>query len=327
MSPAPRFARVGHVSLAYEALGSSTAPPVVLIHGLGQQLTGWPDTLVAALVHAGYQVIRFDNRDIGQSSRLSGKPRLAWLYLRAQFGLGGRAPYRLDDMAHDTVSLIDQLGLGPVHLVGASMGGMIAQIVAARFPAAVRSLTSIMSSSGDPRLPKARKDVWKLILNPPRDPSLEEEIAYTVRTWERIASPGYPTARGVWLERAKHDLERNAPAAHGTERQFAAILASGSRVPLLGLIDTPTLVVHGAQDPLVPVAAGHSTARHIRGASFECIEGMGHDFPEALMPRISRRMVRHFLEADSASRAFASQCGCVHQATRDSLRSSIGEPA
>jgi len=329
LNPALRFARIGNVNLAYESLGPAAAPPVVLIHGLGQQLTGWPDSLAAALVQSGYRVIRFDNRDIGKSSRQNGKPHLAWLYLRAQFGLRSRAPYSLDDMAHDTASLIDQLGLGPVHLVGASMGGMIAQIVAARFPAAVRSLTSIMSSSGDPRLPKARADVLKRILNPPQDPSVEEETAYAVRTWELIASPGYPTARGVWIDRVKRDLERNAPAAHGSERQFAAILAAGSRVPLLGLIDKPTLVLHGAQDPLVPVAAGRSTARHIRGASFECIDGMGHDFPEALMPRISNRLVKHFLEADSASRAFPPSCEGTRSArsTGASSRSIIGEPA
>lgn len=302
-----RFARVGNVHLAYETYGSASAPPVVLIHGLGQGLTGWPEALFAAIVQEGYRVIRFDNRDIGKSSRLVGKPRLAWLYLRAQFGLKSRAPYTLNDMAHDTVCLIDQLGLGPVHLVGASMGGMIAQIVAARFPAAVRSLTSIMSSSGDPRLPEARADVLKLILNPPKNPSLEAEIEYGVRTWELIASPGYSTPRSEWQQRVRRDLARNAPAAGGTERQFAAILASGSRVSLLASIAKPTLVLHGEQDPLVPVAAGRSTAQHIRGAQFESAQGMGHDFPDALLPSLSSRLVRHFRKADRGGPASPPQ--------------------
>ena len=324
MSPQPRFARVGNLNLAYESQGPTAATPVVLVHGLGQQLTGWPDALVAAIVQAGYRVIRFDNRDIGHSSRLSGRPRLAWLYLRAQFGLKSRAPYVLDDMAHDTVSLIDQLALSPVHLVGASMGGMIAQIVAARFPAAVRSLTSIMSSSGDHRLPKSRADVLKLILNPPKRPSPEAEIAYGVRTWELIASPGYPTPRSEWQQRVRRDLARNAPAAGGTERQFAAILASGSRVTLLGSIAKPTLVLHGEQDPLVPIAAGRSTAQHIPGAQFESVRGMGHDFPDALLPALSSRLIRHFREADGEGAASPTQG--PRMPARDAISTLTGAP-
>ncbi|MGB8416994.1 alpha/beta fold hydrolase [Paraburkholderia sp.] len=298
MKPPLRFASIGRVTLAYESHGPVHATPVLLVHGLGQQLTGWPDALVRTIVQAGYRVIRFDNRDIGKSSRMRGVPRMAWHYLNAQFGLRSHAPYSLDEMAHDTVGLIDSLDSGSVHLVGASMGGMISQIVAARFPFAVRSLTSIMSSSGDHRLPKARADVLKLLLNPPRNPSLRDEIEHGVRIWELISSPRYPTTHELLREQVRNDLERNAPAAGGTERQFAAILASGSRIPLLPLIDKPSLVLHGRDDPLVPVEAGRSTAEHIPGAVFESIAGMGHDFPAALLPSLTQRLVEHFRQAD-----------------------------
>lgn len=300
MSPHLNFARIGRINLAYETLGPEHAPPVLLVHGLGQQLTAWPDALVRSLVQAGFRVIRFDNRDIGKSSRMLGTPRLAWHYLNAQFGRRSRAPYSLDDMAHDTLGLIDSLKLGPVHLVGASMGGMIAQIVTARFPYAVRSLTSIMSSSGDRRLPKARADVLKLLLSPARKPSLQREIEYNLQLWELIASPGYPTPREQLRAQIEDDLRRNAPAAGGIERQFAAILASGTRVPLLTQIDTPTLVLHGLEDPLIPFEAGRSTAEHIRGAVFEGIAGMGHDFPTALLPTLTERLLKHFRQAARA---------------------------
>ncbi|SPO66854.1 alpha/beta hydrolase [Pseudomonas sp. JV241A] len=297
MTPHPRFARIGRITLAYETLGPEHAPPVLLVHGLAQQLTAWPDALVHSLVKAGFRVIRFDNRDIGKSSRMCGTPHLAWHYLNAQVGRRSRAPYSLDDMAHDTLGLIDSLKLGPVHLVGASMGGMIAQIVAARFPYAVRSLTSIMSSSGDRRLPNARADVRKLLLNPVRQTSLQREIDHNLQLWELIASPGYPTPREQLRARLEDDLRRNAPAAGGIERQFAAILASGSRVPLLSQIDTPTLVLHGLEDPLIPFEAGRSTAEHIPDAVFESIAGMGHDLPAALLPTLAERLLKHFRQA------------------------------
>lgn len=321
------FARIGTMQFNYETQGAEAAAPVVLIQGLGQQLTAWPDAMVAAIAQGGYRVTRFDNRDIGKSSRLSGRPPLTWLYLRAQLGLKSSAVYSLDDMAHDTVSLIDQLGVGPAHLVGVSMGGMIAQIVTARFPKAVRSLTSIMSSSGDHRLPKTRADVLKHILNPPKAPSPEEEIEYGIRTWELIASPDYPTDRIEWRERVQRDLERNAPACGGTDRQFAAILASGSRVPLLKLIDKPTLVLHGEKDPLIPIAAGRSTAEHIRGAKFESLPGMGHDLPDALISTLSNRLIKHFWEADRARKDLPSQTKRSHSSTEISSHTSRGETA
>jgi pimeloyl-ACP methyl ester carboxylesterase len=283
---------------------------VVLVHGLGQQLTGWPASLVSSLVQQGYRVVRLDNRDVGKSSRVAGRPNMGWLYLRHEFGLTGQAPYLLDDMADDLCGLIDHLAVGPVHLVGASMGGMICQIVAARQPSLVCSLTSIMSSSGDHRLPKSRPDVLRHILKPPKRPTVDDALEYGVRTWELIGSPRYPTPRSALVQRVKQDLERGHPEAGGTERQFAAILASGSRVPLLRHITAPTLVVHGDADPLVPVEAGMHVHGHTPGACLEIIEGMGHDFPEALTPRIAS-LIGHHIER-SRTRSAPAQASLRH---------------
>lgn len=288
-----RFCQLGELRIAYATQGEAGRGCIVLVHGLGQQLVSWPPSLVDSLVRQGYRVVRLDNRDVGKSSRVMGSPNMGWIYFRHQFGLTSKAPYLLDDMADDLCGLIEHLAAGPVHLVGASMGGMICQIVAARQPALVCSLTSIMSSSGDHRLPKARPDVLRHILSPPRRPTFEEALAYGVRTWELIGSPRYPTARAVLVQRVEQELERGDPEAGGTERQFAAILASGSRVPLLHHITVPTLVVHGDADPLIPLEAGKHVGKHIPGAHLEIIEGMGHDFPEALTPRIASLIAQH----------------------------------
>lgn len=288
-----RFCQLGELRLAYTVQGDDRCGCLVLVHGLGQQLVAWPTSLVNSLVQQGYRVVRLDNRDVGKSSRVVGSPNLGWIYLRAQFGLTSRAPYLLDDMAEDLCSLIEHLAVGPVHLVGASMGGMICQIVAARHPSLVSSLTSIMSSSGDYRLPKTKPDVLRHILKPPKRPTFDEALNYGVRTWELIGSPCYPTPRGVLVQRVEQDLARGHPEAGGTERQFAAVLVSGSRVPLLRHITVPTLVVHGDADPLVPVEAGMHVHKHTPDAHLEIIEGMGHDFPEALIPRIANLIVQH----------------------------------
>ncbi|MNH20641.1 alpha/beta hydrolase fold protein [compost metagenome] len=182
------------------------------------------------------------------------------------------------------------------------MGGMIAQIVAARFPYAVRSLTSIMSSSGDRRLPKARADVLKLMLSPARQPSVQQQVDHSQQLLELIASPGYPTPREQLRAQIEQDLQRNTPAAGGIERQLAAILASGSRLALLSQIRARTLVLHGLDDPLIPFQAGRSSAEHIPNATFEGIAGMGHDLPAALLPKLAARLLKHFAQAERAER-------------------------
>lgn len=292
----------GAVSLAYTDEGLAGGGPVlVFVHGLGQQLTAWPSAIADALLRDGCRVIKCDNRDVGQSTRLHGNPNNTWLYLLSQFGCVGSAPYLLDDMADDLCNLIAHLNAGPVHLIGASMGGMVCQIVAARHPFMVRSLTSIMSSSGDHRLPGARPDVLRHITRPPARSTPDMAVAHGVRTWELIGSPRYPTARQVLERRVRDELQRGHPEGGGTERQFAAILASSSRVPLLRQISVPTLVIHGDADPLIPLAAGRHVYENTPGARLEVIEGMGHDFPDALSPTISALIARHVERAERVS--------------------------
>jgi pimeloyl-ACP methyl ester carboxylesterase len=301
LSEDPRFCQLGVLRIAYTVQGEPVRGYLVLVHGLAQQLTAWPAALVDALVQAGWRVVCLDNRDVGKSSRMAGRPRLGAIYLRQRFGLTSRAPYLLDDMADDLSGLIEHLAAGPVHLVGVSLGGMLCQIVAARQPTLVASLTSIMSSSGDHRLPGARPDVLRHILNPPRRPSFKEAVAHDVRIWELIGSPGYPTPRAALVERVEQALERGHPDAGGADRQLAGILASGSRVPLLAHIGAPTLVIHGDADPLVPLAAGRHVQAHTPGACLEVIAGMGHDLPDALLPRIARLITQHTERARAAA--------------------------
>lgn len=293
------------IKLEYEVSGAPGAPPVLLIMGLGSQLTRWPDPFHRALADAGFYVIRYDNRDIGLSTRLShaGPPALASAALRSALGLPVQAPYRLADMATDAVGLLDALGLPSAHVVGVSMGGMIGQILAARHAGRVRTLVSIMSTSGDRRLPQP---AWRLRLALVRRPNArgdrDRAIASIISVLKRIASPGFPPDDQLLREQVARDVDRSYHPA-GVGRQLLAILASGSRTEILGQITAPTLVLHGAEDPLVPVAAAHDLHRRIRGAKLEIFAGMGHDLPRALIPGITGKIVEHLRRAETAPAA------------------------
>lgn len=281
--------------IEYESLGDPAHPAIVLIMGLGMQLMAWPDSFCQALVARGYRVIRFDNRDCGLSGRAPGKKRANLLLAMAASALGlpVRTPYTLEDMAGDTVGLMDRLGMDRAHIVGASMGGMIAQVLAAKFPQRVLSLTSIMSSSGNRRVSKPSKKARKVLLSRPSDPKNPDSvIEHLVEMFGVIGSPGYPSSREELRSRIGHSVRRAYEPA-GTARQLLAIIASGDRRQLLHTITAPTLVLHGADDPLVPLAAGRDTAQNIPGATLQVIEGMGHDFPEALMPRLAQAIADH----------------------------------
>jgi pimeloyl-ACP methyl ester carboxylesterase len=291
------LAAVGGLELDYESFGHANAPSILLIMGLGMPGVAWPDPIVDGLVDAGFRVIRFDNRDCGHSGKAGGgrMPDLRIAIARALLRRRVIAPYTLDDMAADTVGLQDALGIGRAHLVGVSMGGMIAQNVAALFPRRVASLTSIMSSTGNPspRVALGRPRALRAILARPASTSdVETLVEHYVRVFGVIGSPGFAADAELLRHNLRRIVSRGIYPA-GTARQLLAILASGDRRALLARIAAPTLVVHGSDDPLLPVAAGHDTALHIPGARLEIIPGMGHDLPPGVQPLLVDRIVAH----------------------------------
>jgi pimeloyl-ACP methyl ester carboxylesterase len=292
------------IKLEYEVTGDRTAPPVLLIMGLGAQLTRWPEPFYRALADAGFYVIRYDHRDVGLSTRLdrSGTPPLLPAALRAALGLPIKAPYDLGELAEDALGLLDALGLASAHLVGVSMGGMLGQILAARRGERARTLVSIMSTSGDPRLPQPD---WRLRLALIRRPRARGDrqlaIDSAVALYKRISSPGFPPDDKLLREQVTRDVDR-AYYPRGLRRHLLAVLASGSRVPLLDHITVPTLILHGAADPLIPPAAAYDLHRRIRGSRMEVFAGMGHDLPRALVPAITAQIIDHLRRAEASSR-------------------------
>jgi pimeloyl-ACP methyl ester carboxylesterase len=291
------------IELEYEWLGDpadSQAPVILLIMGLGMQLIAWPDEFCAALVARGFRVIRFDNRDVGLSGRITGgkRPNLVWAMLAAKLRLPVRSPYMLADMAADGIGLLDALGIARAHVVGASMGGMIAQVMAAKYPQRVASLISIMSTSGNPKLPRPRGDAVKTLLSKPSDPKNPAiVIEHLVKVFGVIGSPGYaadPVALRAQLSRAV----KRAYYPAGVARQLLAVIASGDRRPLLRSIKAPTLVIHGAADPLIPLAAGQDTADNIPGARLISIKGMGHDLPQELLSPLVDAIAAHCQQSE-----------------------------
>jgi pimeloyl-ACP methyl ester carboxylesterase len=290
------------INLCYDEVGDANAPVILLIMGLGTQMIAWPDAFCLALAQRGFRVVRFDNRDIGLSTKIE-KAALVDLvaaFSRAMAGKPVEAPYTLDDMAADAIGLMNVLRVGRAHLVGASMGGMIAQIVAAKYADRGRSLTSIMSSSGDPGLPPGKPDAISALLSPrPASTDRETIIREGVRVLRAIGSPGFPTSDAELRAKVERATDRSY-CPLGAGRHLLAVLASGSRVELLKKISIPTLVIHGADDPLVSVEAGEDTAMHIPGAGLKIIPGMGHDLANGLIPILVEAIAHHCLAADSA---------------------------
>jgi pimeloyl-ACP methyl ester carboxylesterase len=286
-------AQVNGIELEYHSHGDPAAPPLLLIMGLGGQLTRWPEALCRALADAGHHVIVYDNRDVGLSSRVAPgvRPNLLRAALRARFGLPLSAPYTLEDMALDALGLLEQLGHRSAHVLGVSMGSMIGQILAARHPARVRSFTSIMSTSGGRRAPRPRLGVQLKLLRPVRG-SREERIEGTARLLRMISSPAYPPDPVELRRNVARDFDRS-PDQRGYLRQLLAIMASGSRRALVRAIRAPTLIIHGREDPLVPVGAAHDLHALIPGSRLEIIPGMGHDLPAALIPRFVELIAAH----------------------------------
>ena len=272
-----------------------TGPVVVLIMGLGMQLVAWPLQLVDALVAAGYRVIRHDNRDIGLSQKFDDKgvPNLLWESIKLKLGVTLRPPYSLNDMALDTVGVIDTLGIAQAHIVGASMGGMIAQRVALAAPQRVLSLTSIMSTSGAKGLPTPKPAIIRALMASPKGREREAIMKHYVELLRVIGSPAYPMEESQVRERIMAGLNRSY-APMGTLRQMVSIAADTGRAKELSGVSTPTLVIHGRADPLVPFACGQDTAKRIPGARLFAIDGMGHDLPpeviDLMLPSILEQM-------------------------------------
>jgi pimeloyl-ACP methyl ester carboxylesterase len=289
----PRIARANGIELCYEIFGDADAEPMLLIMGLGGQMIHWEDDFCRQLAGCGFRVIRFDNRDIGKSSHLSGgKPLTAVELLKLRFlKIPVAAPYRLRDMAEDTVGLMDVIGIKSAHLVGISMGGMIAQEIAISYPQRVRSLTSIMSTTGNPKVPGPTREAAAMLMAP-RPVTREEYFARFAQTWKILRVGSFPQDEALDRSRAERTFERGLNPA-GVARQLRAILASGSRKERLRSVKAPTLVIHGTVDPLVHPMGGKDTAASISGAKLLMIEGMGHALPIPMWPQIIDAIDKH----------------------------------
>jgi pimeloyl-ACP methyl ester carboxylesterase len=271
-----------------------TRPAVLLIMGLGMQLVAWPPQLIEALVDAGFRVIRMDNRDIGLSQHFDhmGKPNLILAAVRYKLGLRIRPPYTLEDMARDALGVLDTLGVARAHIVGVSMGGMIAQRVAIAAPQRVISLTSIMSTSGAKSLKQAQPDVVRILIKRPASVALQDVVDHYVTLYQTIGSPGFPTPESELRERITRGVQR-CYHPEGTRRQMLAILADITRAAQLSRISSPTLVLHGRADPLVPFEHGDDVASRISGARLVGIDGMGHDLPPEPVAQILDALIPH----------------------------------
>jgi pimeloyl-ACP methyl ester carboxylesterase len=281
----PRIATNG-IELEYETFGDAGNPPLLLIMGLAAQMILWEDDFCRELAARGFYVIRFDNRDIGKSTWITeaGMPDIGGILLASMTGARVDAAYTLSDMAKDTAGLMDGLGIASAHIVGASMGGMIAQTMAIEYPWKVRSLTSIMSTTGNPTLPQASPEALGVLLAPTVS-GRQENIDRAVHVFRVIGSPGFPFDEAMIRDVAGRSFDRGFHP-EGVARQMVAILASGSRKEKLGSVKVPTVVIHGKADCLVPYEGGVDTAAAIPGAKLVGIEGMGHDMPRGVWPTL-----------------------------------------
>jgi pimeloyl-ACP methyl ester carboxylesterase len=288
-------AHTNGIELEYDTFGSSADPAMLLIMGFRTQMIGWDEDLCAELAARGYYVIRFDNRDVGLSTKIEGRPlpNLAALFL----GDHSSVVYTLEDMADDAIGLLNVLGIDAAHVVGASMGGMIAQLMAIRNPEKVSSLASIFSTTGDRSVGNPKPEALAAISSWP--PELRESfIDYCVQVWQVIGSKGFPFDEERFRIRAGRAFDRSFYPA-GAVRQAAAAWVAGDRTSSLASVNVPTVVIHGAGDPLVTPSGGEATARAIRGARLVMIPGMGHDLPREAWPTIIGALVENASQTSS----------------------------
>jgi pimeloyl-ACP methyl ester carboxylesterase len=298
-----QVAAANGIEITYQTFGEPSDPSLLLVMGLGAQLIHWPEEFCELLAARGFQVVRFDNRDVGHSTKLDDAPVPDLMALAA--GDASAASYTLDDMADDAVGLLDHLGIDAAHVAGASMGGMIAQTLAIRHPQRVLSVCSIMSTTGNPEVGQATPEALAVLMTPvPED--REGYIEFHVKAFRAIGSPGFPFDEEFLRWRGGATFDRSM-YPNGPRRQLAAIMASGDRTQALGQISAPTVVIHGADDPLITVSGGEATARAIPGAKLVVIPGMGHDLPRGawsdIIDAITANAERAKVEAPTAESA------------------------
>jgi len=286
------------IQIEYETFGNPSGRPLLLIIGLGGQMIHWDDDLCKDLAERGHYVIRFDNRDVGLSTKFdeAGVPNLVETFGKIMQGEKIKPPYTLDDMADDAVGLLDALGIRKAHICGMSMGGMIAQTIVIRHPSRVLSLSSIYSTTGNPEVPQPKPEVIEMLIAPPPN-EREANIEHMLGVFKTIAGPAFPVDE-KWTRKILAESYDRCFYPQGFVRQLVAILTQTNRVPALASVKVPTLVVHGTSDPLVPVEGGKDAARAIPGAQLMLIEGMGHDLPHGgAWPRIVEAITAHTQKA------------------------------
>lgn len=302
-------ARVNALDIAYESLGRVSAPTILLIHGLATPLTGWRDSVCQGLVAQGFRVVRFDNRDVGLSTRLAeaGLPDLKAMIDRVKAGEPPSGPYALEDMAADAAGLLDALRIDSAHIVGASMGGMIAQLVAIRHPAKARSLVSIMSTTARPGLPQAKPEAMRAMMAMPASSSREDRLKTAIAAVRAASGPGFQASDAELADYLGRSIDYTPFDPPAAARQMAAVIAALPRHAALSTLEVPALILHGADDPIIPVEHGRDTAASIPGAKLTIIPGMGHEFGEALTATYVREIGGFVAEVEARRRAQASQ--------------------
>jgi pimeloyl-ACP methyl ester carboxylesterase len=287
-------AKVNGVDIAYQLHGNSENPTLLLIHGLSTPLSGWPKLMIKQFNDSGYRVLLLDNRDVGRSESMDslGVPNMALAITKYKLGLSVPVAYHLDDMMKDAIALLDHLNIDRVDVVGASMGGMIAQLIAIHHPNRVNSLTSIMSTTGYKNLPRSAKNISEYMLQKPVSKEYKDKLAFHIGKWRIIESPAYP-ATDHYIEDYVDSMLQRGITAKGTLRQLLAIMAAKNRTKALSNMKVPTLVLHGDSDGLVNVEGGKETAKAISNSKLKIYPGMGHDFPIELIPEISQDIISH----------------------------------
>tara|TARA_R110000868_G_scaffold42158_13_gene143042 strand:- start:663 stop:1562 length:900 start_codon:yes stop_codon:yes gene_type:complete len=291
------------ITINYEDRGPADGKPLLLVNGYTSTMMSWPLPLMDGLKARGFRVIRYDNRDVGKSEKLKGIPNMGDVMQALKAGTKADIPYHLSDMAADGMGLLDALGIKRAHIMGISMGGMIVQSMAINHPEKIISATSIMSSTGNPDLPKATDAAMVALQERPASTDRETVLRHNMKGRRVYQSPAYPMSDEALYQKCATEYD-HMYYPEGATRQYAAIIADGSRVERLKKVDLPFLVIHGKADPLVPVEGGIDTAKHVAGAKLELIDGMGHDLPVELCPRYVELIADL---ADSAERKAAAE--------------------